>query len=120
MYNLRQANGFNGVDLVLTDEELEALIQQIDKLVTQFQDNDALEETIDKLNSLKKVFCEFAYYDKNEREVHCRMGYYELQLMIECTIVALPKAENGLFDKMLQSPDTKRWVYKQQSEQQDT
>jgi hypothetical protein len=120
MYNLKQANGFNGVDLILTDEELEALIQQIDKLIEQFQNNSALEETVDKLHSLKKVFCEFAYYDENEREVHCRMGYYELQLMIECTIVALPKAESGLFDKMLQNHETKRWVYKQQSEQQNT
>ena len=116
MYNLRQANGFQGVDLVLSDEELNALIEQINKLIIQFKDKAELEEMVDKLHSLKKVLCEFAYYDENEREVHCRMGYYELQLMIECIIVALPKSENDVFAQMLMDANTKRWVYKAQGE----
>lgn len=111
MYNLRQANGFQGVDVVLSEDELNAMIQQFDKMINQFQNSKELEETVDKLHSLKKVLCEFAYYDEEEREVHCRMGYYELQLMIESIIIALPKASNNIFDKMLQNPETKRWTY---------
>jgi hypothetical protein len=116
MYNLRQANGFQGVDLVLSEDELNAIVQQIDKLSDQFSSNNELAETVDKLASLKKVLCEFAYYDENEREVHCRMGYYELQLMIECTIMALPKSEDNTFAKIISSPNTKKWVYRQPSE----
>lgn len=112
MYNLRPAKGFQGVDLVLSEDELNALIEQIDRLVTQFKPSDELDETVDKLGSLKKVLCEYAYYDENEREVHCRMGFYELQLMIETIIIALPKAENNLFDNMLKDPLTKRWTYR--------
>ena len=116
MYNLRLSNGFQGVDLVLSDSELNALIKQIDKLINQFKDSKELEETTDKLNSLKRVLTEFAYYDDNEREVHCRMGFYELQLLLECTIVALPIADDNIFDKMLSDEKTKRWKYKAQEE----
>ena len=119
MYNLRPANGFQGVDLVLSDAELNALIQQIDTLIVKFQNKKELDDTVDRLISLKKVFGEFAYYDDNEREVHCRLGYYELQLMIECTIVALPKGENDVFEEMLQRPDTKRWIYKTNEEKSE-
>ena len=116
MYNLRAANGFQGIDLVLSESELNAIVQQIDKLRAQFKNSKELEETVDKLCSLKKVLCEFAYYDENEREVHCRMGYYELQLLLECTIVALPNADENIFDKMLLNDSTKRWKYKAQEE----
>ena len=116
MYNLRPSNGFQGVDLVLSDVELDAIMKQINSLIDKFKDSKELEETTDKLNSLKKVLLEFAYYDENEREVHCRMGFYELQLLFECTVVALPKAEIGVFDQMLADENTKRWVYKSQEE----
>ena len=117
MYNLKASNGFQGVDLVFTNEELNALIQQIDKLKMQFCDNKALDETVDKLNSLKKVLCEFAYFDDSEQEVHCRMGYYELQLLIECIIIASPVGKRDVFGEMLNKPDTKKWVYKNNSDQ---
>ena len=116
MYNLRASNGFQGVDLVFTNEELNALIQQIDKLNMQFCDNKELDETVDKLKSLKKVLCEFAYFDDSEQEVHCRMGYYELQLLIECIIVALPVGKRDVFSEMLAKPETKKWVYKNTTE----
>lgn len=112
MYNLRQAKGFQGVDLVLSEDELNALIEQMDRMIKQFQPSSELDETVDKLHSLKKVLCEYAYYDEEEREVHCRMGFYELQLMIESIIIALPKAKNNLFEIMLNSPETKKWVYR--------
>ena len=112
MYNLRQAKGFQGVDLVLSEDELNALIEQIDRITEQFKPNDELDETVDKLRSLKSVFCDYAYFDENEREVHCRMGFYELQLMIETIIIALPKAKVNVFEQLLNNPTTKRWSYK--------
>lgn len=116
MYNLRPANGFQGVDLVLSDVELNALIKQFDNLIDKFKDTKELEETVSKLHSLKDVLLKFAYYDENEREVHCRMGFYELQLLLECTIVALPEADDNVFNKMLADENTKRWKYKAQEE----
>lgn len=119
MYNLRQAKGFQGVDLVLSDDELNAIIEQIDRTITQFKPSGELDETVDKLHSLKKVFCEYAYYDQEEMEVHCRMGYYELQLLFESIIIALPKATNNTFENMINAPGTKKWTYQQTSTQQN-
>ena len=111
MYNLRQAKGFQGVDLVLSDDELNAIIEQIDRTIEQFKPSSELDETVDKLHSLKKVFCEYAYYDAEEMEVHCRMGYYELQLLFESIVIALPKAKTNIFEMMLNEPGTKKWTY---------
>ena len=116
MYNLRLANGFQGVDLVLSESELNAVVAQCDRLIAKFRNSDELAETIDKLHSLKNVLTKFSYYDENEREVHCRMGFYELQLLLECTIVALPEGKENVFEKMLKNEKTKRWVYKAQEE----
>lgn len=117
MDRLKPAANFRGVDMTITDEELDAIIQQIDRLIVQFGNTPELEETVDKLNSLKKVFCEFAYYDEIEKEVHCRLGYYELQLLYEIIIISLPKGENNLFVTMVSDPSTKKWVYKNDREE---
>lgn len=119
MYNLRASSGFQGVDLVFSNEELNAVVQQIDKLKLQFCDQQELDETVDKLQSLRKVLCEFSYFDEIEKEVHCRMGYYELQLLMECMIIALPAGKRDVFGEVLQKPDTKRWVYKNSIETPD-
>ena len=112
MYNLRPANNFQGVDLVLSECELDALIYQFDSMISKIENEKELEELRDKLISLKRVFLEFAYFDEEEREVHCRLGYYELQLMIESIIIALPKSDNNAFNNALDNPDTKRWTYR--------
>ena len=57
------------------------------------------------------------YYDEIEKEVHCRLGYYELQLLYEIIIISLPKGENNLFVTMVSDPSTKKWVYKNDREE---
>ena len=111
MYSLKQAKGFQGVDLILYKEELNILIDAINVNIEE-ADKKFMPEFSDKMKSLKKVLCDYAYYDVEEEEVHCRMGYYELQLTMEILFSLKTANGNDHFKELAANEQTKKWTHK--------
>lgn len=111
MRRLEQSKKFNGINVILSEDEFNKWVSQIDNVIDAFKNDKEELLYVDKLKSLRTVLTNFAYFDVDDREVHCRFGYYEFELMIECITLALPKIKenNGEFAKLITNPETKLW-----------
>ena len=112
MYNIKRArNDFNGFRATVPAAEFDGFMYVLDAAVAQYEAAGS-----DKLGACQKlihILTEYAYFDKENREVHIQLGFRELETFTQALYdVMLPGFQpdsDHAFDKCLERPGVKIW-----------
>lgn len=106
MYGIKRARKFDGVTFIVSKEEYDCLIWVLKEEIEKDVPNER------PLNRLIVSLTEYPYFDKENKEVHCMLGYREIEALVTYLIAILPqkKYKECNFDDMIDKPETKIWV----------
>ena len=112
MDKLKKARNFDGVVFTLSSIEFDTVIYLLKETVSFGEKHGFHESYLKPKKRLIDVLSQKSYYEEYAEDVHCMLGYYELEVFMETIIDMLPQGVDEVinFVNCLVDPNTKKWV----------
>ena len=112
MFDIKRANNdFNGFRATVPAGEFDGFMYVLDTAVYQYETTGSAK--LEPCQRLIRVLTEYAYFDRENREVHIQLGFRELETFTQALYdVMLPGFQpdsDHAFDGCLERPGVKIW-----------
>ncbi len=121
MFNIKQArNNFYGFCATVPAVEFDGFMYVLDAAVSQYELTGS--GKLEPCQKLIRVLTEFAYFDKENREVHIQLNFSELEIFKQALYDVMlqgfhPDTDHS-FDKCLERPGVKMWTTRTQKQEE--